>query len=147
MGQWALTAVGLAPNAEYVHHMSLGKWAFEGIYGKISIWTPVPEIARHAIVWFLDIWVEGATITSGIFLIPRILQKDWEYLCKHIITMGEIYPWMLPVSCVYDSHIPFVLLYVPFYVRSLPNYRVVESAPTPVHTRWHMEQADHLRGL
>jgi hypothetical protein len=147
MGHWALEAVGLATNSSYFHHSTLGEWKFEEIYGKVSIWTPVPEVARQALVRFLDIWVEGPTSTSGIFIIPRILQKDWEYICKHVLTLGEIYPWMLPASCTYDSHIPLVLLYVPFYVRSLPDYRVVESSPTTVHTKWHTEQADHLRGL
>jgi hypothetical protein len=147
MGHWALETVGLAPNTSYSHHSTLGTWDFEEIHGKVSIWTPVPEVARQALVRFLDIWVEGATFTSGIFIIPRILQKDWEYICKHVLTLGEIYPWMLPESCAYDSHIPLVLLYVPFYVRSLPDYRMVESSPTPVHTRWHTEQADYLRGL
>jgi hypothetical protein len=147
MGEWALEAVGLKDTTNYFHHPTLGEWKFEEIYGKISIWTPVPEVARQALVRFLDIWVEGATFTSGIFIIPRILQKDWEYICKHVLTLGEIYPWMLPASCAYDSHIPLVLLYVPLYVRSLPDYRMVESSTTPVHSRWHMEQADHLRGL
>jgi hypothetical protein len=147
LGKWALEAVGYSRNSEYELHTTLGEWAFENIYGKISLWVPVPEIARQAIVRFLDIWVEGATITSGIFIVPRVIQKDWENLSKHIITVGEIYPCKLPAECTYYSQIPLVLLYVPFYVRALPPNSLVEYSPTPTHARWHAEQAEYLRGL
>ena len=147
LGKWALEAVGYSKTSAYDLHRTLGNWAFENIYGKISIWVPVPEIARQAIVQFLDIWVEGATITSGIFLVPRVIQKDWEYLSKHVITVGEIYPCTLPPECTYYSQIPFVLLYVPFYVRALPSNSLDEYSPTAIHPRWHTEQAEHLRGL
>jgi hypothetical protein len=139
--------VGYPTTSEYELHTTLGEWAFENIYGKISIWVPVPEIARQAIVRFLDIWVEGATITSGIFLVPRVIQKDWEYLSKHIVTVGEMYPCTLPPECTYYSQIPLVLLYVPFYVRTLPSNSVDKYSSAPVHPRWHTEQAEYLRGL
>jgi hypothetical protein len=147
MGEWALHTVGVDPSTRYTLHTTEGGWDFKEIYGQVSIWTPVPEVARQALVRFLDIWVEGATMTSGLFLVPRVLQKDWEYICKHVITIGEYYPWMLPESCAYDSHIPLVLLYIPPYVRTLPDYSLERSASTPVHARWHTEQADYLRGL
>jgi hypothetical protein len=147
LGKWALNAVGYPSDSEYELHSSLSEWKFERIYGKISIWIPVPEIARQAIVQFLDIWVEGATTTSGIFLVPRVIQKDWEYISKHVVTVGEIYPCMLPPECTYYSQIPLVLLYVPFYVRSLPPDSLDRPAPPPLHSRWHTEQAEYLRGL
>jgi hypothetical protein len=91
--------------------------------------------------------VEGATITSGIFLVPRVIQKEWEYISKHVITVGEIYPCMLPPECTYYSQIPLVLLYVPFYVRSLPLDSLDKPAPPPLHACWHTEQAEYLHGL
>jgi hypothetical protein len=147
MGRWALQTVGLDCNTPYAFHSTEGTWDFEKIYGQVSIWAPVPEVARQALVRFLDIWVEGATMTSGLFLVPRVLQKEWEYICKHVITVGEFYPWMLPEACMYDSHIPLVLLFVPLYVRCLPDYSLDKPTSAPVHARWHTEQADHLRGL
>jgi hypothetical protein len=114
MGEWALQTVGLDSNTPYAFHSTEGTWEFEKIYGQVSIWALVPEVARQALVRFLDIWVEGATRTSGLFLVPRVLQKEWEYICKHVITVGKFYPWVvLPASCAYDSHIPLVLLYIP----------------------------------
>jgi hypothetical protein len=117
----------------------------EGMFGKSMYFTEItlsPELVR-----FLDIWVEGPTKTSGIFLVPRIIQKDWGYICKHVLVLGEYYPGTLPEMCSYNSRIPFVLLYVPRYVRCLPLPSLVGSTPTPLHGKWHTEQADHLRGL
>jgi hypothetical protein len=147
LGKWALEAVGYSRNSKYELHTTLGKWDFKDIYGKLSIWVPVPEIARQAIVQFLNIWVEGAITTSGIFIVPCVIQKEWEYLSKHVITVGETYPCTLPPECTYYSQIPFVLLYVPFYVRALPSTRLDKYPPTPAHPRWHEEQAEHVRGL
>jgi hypothetical protein len=147
LGEWALCTVGLPSNTKYTFHSTEGTWDFDEIYGRMSIWAPVPEVARQALVRFLDIWVEGATLTSGLFLVPRVLQKDWEYICKHVLTVGEFYPWVLPASCSYDSHIPLVLLYIPCYVRALPDYSLDKPASPPAHARWHTEQAEYLRGL
>jgi hypothetical protein len=147
LGRMALTTVGLAEDTEYFLHETLGTWSYDEIYGHLSMWFPVPEVARQAFVRFLDIWVEGPTTTSALFLVPRIMQKDWEYICKHVIVIGEYYPWTLPASCAYDSHIPFVLLYVPCHVRSLPPPSLDKSTSTSFHRKWHTEQADYLRGL
>jgi hypothetical protein len=144
---WALMRVGLPLNTTYQLQDTLSDWSFERVYGKTSLWLPVPEVARQALVSFLDIWVEGPTRTDGIFLIPRIMQKDWGYICKHVLVLGEFYPGSLPENCSYDSHIPFVLLYIPRHIRSLPVPRLVSTAPPPLHSKWHTEQADHLRGL
>jgi hypothetical protein len=76
LGSWALDTVGLPTDTEYRLQHSLSPWSFETVYGQTTIWVPTPEVARQALVKFLDIWVENATITSGLFLIPRIMQKD-----------------------------------------------------------------------
>jgi hypothetical protein len=147
LAEWALDAVGLPKDTVYQLQDTLSNLHFDKIYGQISMWFPVPEVARQALVCFLDIWVEGPTHTSGIFLVPRIMQKDWGYICKHVVVLGEYYPGTLPERCAYDSHIPFVLLYVPPHIRSLPVRSLESSASPPLHSKWHTEQADHLRGL
>jgi hypothetical protein len=147
LAQWALDQAGLPQDTKYQLQDTLSNWHFDKIYGQTSMWFPVPEVARQALVCFLDIWVEGPTHTSGIFLVPRIMQKDWGYICKHVMVLGEYYPGSLPDLCSYDSHIPFVLLYIPRHVRSLPVPSLDTPAPTPLHSKWHTEQADYLRGL
>jgi hypothetical protein len=75
-------------------------------------------------VHFLDIWVEAPTCTSGLFLIPRILQRDWGHLSRHVEEIATVRPSTLPPVCAYDTLIPFVLLYVRPHSRVLPPLRM-----------------------
>jgi hypothetical protein len=147
LAEWALHMAGLPKGTKYELQDTMSNWSFDKIYGQTSMWFPVPEVARQALVCFLDIWVEGPTHTSGIFLVPRILLKDWGYICKHVSVLGEYFPGSLPELYAYDSHMPFVILYIPRHIRSLPIPSLDTSAPSPLHSKWHTEQADHLRGL
>jgi hypothetical protein len=147
LGQWVLAKLGLSSATKLKLHTSLSAWKFEDIYNCTSLWIPTPEIARQALVKFLEIWGEEATITRGIFLIPRILQRDWGHISKHVIEIGTIYPSALPESCSYSSLIPFVILYIPCYSRCLPPTRMDEPSSGRRFPKWHAAQAEHLRGL
>jgi hypothetical protein len=148
LGGWLLEQVGLPACLPYTQCGTTTAWSFELIFGKLSIWNPTPEIARQALRAFLDIWVEGATTTSAIFVIPRVLQRDWGYLSKHVHEIAVVYPRDLPSDIAIVSHVPFVILYVPRYVRSMPPRDSLEPSPFVAHfPRWHQEQADYVRGL
>jgi len=43
----------------------------------LTIWNPPPECARQTIVAFLFVWVQNPLNTEGLFLVPRILQRQW----------------------------------------------------------------------
>jgi hypothetical protein len=148
MGQWALHLVGHSPNRVFVHHPDTSEWTWPSIGDQTTIWTPSPEIGRQAVTRVLDYWVEHPHTTNAIFLIPRVLQQDWGYLSRHILEYGVFLPQSLPWGCRYQSLIPFCVLYLPCYIRTLPRPNRVE--PTAVATksnRWHGAQADHVRGL
>jgi hypothetical protein len=148
LGKWLLGQVGLPVCLPYTQCGTTMAWSFEHIFGKLSIWNPTLETTRQALRAFLDIWVEGATATSAIFVIPRVLQRDWSYLSKHVHEMVVVYPRDLPPDIVIVSHVPFVILYVPRYVRSMPPRDSLESSPSVAHfPRWHQAQADYVRGL
>jgi hypothetical protein len=76
------------------------------------------------------------------------MQRDWGYLSKHILEVAVLYPQELPFILHYDSPIPFVILYVPRYVRTLPLMdRLEKSADSTFYGQWHREQADYVRGV
>jgi hypothetical protein len=78
-GEWLLNLTGYPLGTPYHHHTGVSTWSWNTIFQKLSIWTPSPELGRHqSLGHFMDCWVERAHETSGIFVIPRILQRDWE---------------------------------------------------------------------
>jgi hypothetical protein len=147
LGHWVLEFVGLNRFSPFTFHTTTSPWEFAAIYGQLSFWFPAPEIARMALVTFLDIWVEAPLITSGIFIIPRIMQRDWGHISKHVVEVGTIYPSLLPPGTAYESLIPFVVLYVPPHSQILPALRLDKPAPIGYHEKWHVRQAEEVRGL
>jgi len=43
----------------------------------LTIWNPPPECAQQTIAAFLFMWVQNPLNTKGLFLVPRILQRQW----------------------------------------------------------------------
>jgi hypothetical protein len=148
LGQWALRLVGHSPSRSYVHHHDRSAWDWNTIGDQTTIWTPSPEIACQSVTHILDYWVERPHTTDAVFIIPRILQRDWGYLSRHILEFGIFLPQSLPWGCRYSLLIPFCVLYLPCYRRTLPRPHRLESpaAATP-SDRWHRAQADYMRGL
>ena len=147
-GDWLLEKCGYYPWTSYCHHTGISDWDWDTIFQKLSIWTPSPELGRQSLAHFMDCWVERAHETSAIFAIPRILQREWSNISRHIINIGTFYPTELPPECCFPSLIPFCILHIPCFVRSLPPLRGVDSAPSSGrYERWHQDQAEHVRGL
>lgn len=146
-GDWLLKASGYYPWTSYCHHTGVSDWSWSTISQQLSIWTPSPELGRQSLGHFMDCWVERAHQTSAIFAIPRILQRDWGNISRHIIDIGTFYPTELPPNCRFHSLIPFCVLHIPCFVRSLPPHRVESASSSDRYDGWHQLQADHVRGL
>jgi hypothetical protein len=147
-GTWLLHLCGYSSDCSYYHHTGTSAWQWSHIHRQLSIWTPPPELGRQAIGHFLDCWVERAHETAAIFVIPRILQRDWGHMAKHILEVGTFYPTTVPALAPYVSLIPFVVLHIPCHTRSLPRPDRLESSPSSDrYEPWHRRQAEFLRGL
>jgi hypothetical protein len=146
-GEWLLKLTGHRPWKAYHHHTGISKWSWHTISQQLSIWTPSPELGRQSLGHFMDCWVEQAHETSAIFVIPRILQRDWGNLSKYILDIGTFYPTELPSDCRFKSLIPFCVLHIPYFVRSLPLHRMESPSSSNRYEGWHQRQANHVRGL
>jgi hypothetical protein len=113
LGAWALRRADLPPITPYNHVSDMDNWTWEQVGNQLSVWSPSPELAHQAITAFLDLWVEQSGTTSALFLIPRILQRDWGFLSKHVVELGVFDPRDLPWGCRFQSLIPFCLLHSP----------------------------------
>ena len=123
------------------------EWVGQQLLDRFSLWTPPPEMASQAISFLLQTWVEKPYTTSALFFIPRILQREWRKLSKHIIELAPLIPAMK--SDWPTVHLlPVTVLYLPKFVPCLlpPSHRVDEPA-IPTNARWHRQQADVVRGL
>jgi hypothetical protein len=147
LGTWVLRRIGLPVDLPYVHHSDQSSWSFAQIQGRWNFYTPSPELARQAITTFLDYWVEDAETTGGIFVIPRILQRQWGSLSKHVVDHGSFAPSELPLTCHHDSLIPFCILVCRRWTRRLPDPTRMDTAPTARFARWHQTQAEEVRRL
>jgi hypothetical protein len=148
LGAWALRQAGFPPSTEYTQITDTADWSWNRIGDQVSIWNPAPELAHQAITSFLDLWVEKSSTTAAIFMIPRILQRDWGFLSKHVVELGVFDPRALPWGCRSPSLIPFCLLVVPRYIRSLPIPDRVDVRAFPTNfERWCIDQASDVRGL
>ena len=113
---------------------------------KVTFWTPPPECARQVIVSFLHMWVQTPFDTEAIFIVPRILQKQWGRISRYVEEKGVFLSNLLPAPYAFSSHLPFVLLHIAPHLSSLNNKRL-ERATHAKPNNWHKRQADAVRGL
>jgi hypothetical protein len=145
LAHWVESTIGIAHGSFAQHFGSLDPWTFALVKNRWTIWTPTPEVARQALSFFLDCWVEQPLTTGAAFLVPRILQRTWSHVSHSVIEYPAVLPHNLPVECSYRSDIPFVLLVVPPHIRSLPP--VLDEAPTARAPAWIRQQVESLHGL
>jgi hypothetical protein len=125
-----------------------GPWRADSLFDCFTVWFPPPEVARQAIIFVLESWVERPLTTSALFVIPRTLSHAWVGLSRHIIELGTWKPSDFDLAHPPLLPIPFVVLYLAPYTRVLPiDRRGVDEPPLSQERRWHQQQATFVRGL
>jgi hypothetical protein len=122
-------------------------WSSDMVLGQFGLWLPPPTMAQQLLYFLLGLWAEQPLQTSFALLVPRVLQREWQYLSRYVQRIGEYAP--MDVPCSRDDTtlpIPLVLLYVPSHTRILKIYRKTKFA-LPASSERHREQADEMRGL
>jgi hypothetical protein len=79
----------------------------------------------------------------GDIFIPRILQREWRGLSRHLIELT-------PFQDQPQAHLlPVTVLFLPKFVPSLSlsSPHRVDGSAVPKNARWHRQQADVLRGM
>ena len=110
-----------------------------------SIWNPQPECARQIIAAYLHMWVQCYTDTWAIFVVPRVLQRHWGRISRYVEEVGIAFGLILPTSCRFESHIPFVVLCIR---PGTPILRPrLEHDSMAYGKDWHFHQAEEVRRL
>ena len=122
-------------------------WDARQCFHRLTVWFPPPEIARQAITFMLESWVESPLTTSALFFVPRTVPAFWFGLSRHLVELETLAPRSFPLHNPPLLPIPIVVLYLPPHTRRLPTKDRLGKAPPPPEARWHREQADKMRGL
>ena len=126
-----------------------GRWVGARMFDYLNVWFPPPEVARQAISFMLDTYIEKPLTTSALFFIPRTISAAWRGLSRHITELETFCPRDRDMAHQPMLPIPIIVLYLAPHVRSLPvvsNNRM-EPLASPSRIRWHERQAAFVRGL
>jgi hypothetical protein len=113
------------------------------------IWSLTPTFARQGFLAGFFAWLEAPTLSSHIFIVPRLLQREFGRVNKHIVFVGQFHD--VPVPANFDPLVPFLLFYLPPFRRELPvswelGRRVEPPSFVPI-PHWVDAQMEELRGL
>jgi hypothetical protein len=123
------------------------KWAASTVLHTFGLWLPPPTLAQQLLYFLLELWIETPLSTSFALLVPRVMQREWQFLSRYVQRVGEYKLEMVPCGRSTDTlPIPLVLLYVSTHTRSLKPNRPKKSA-IPASQKRHRQQADEMRGM
>ena len=123
-------------------------WNSDLLRGSHSIWAPSPETAAQAISAFMLAYIEQPTTTGGLFILPRILQRQWEGLSKCVHTLGCVSNHHEAADQAVAHLLPIVFLFIPPHHRILPPPSDrVDTSSHPSGFQRYRKSADYVRGL
>lgn len=110
--QWALSILPpcYPPDASLTFQTDLSNWTKTPMVNECVLWCPSPSFARQAFLQAMSIWVEIPTTCGHIFLVPRILQRQYGRLSKFILYHGQHDHLPLPFTPLY------LLYYITFHL-------------------------------
>jgi hypothetical protein len=128
--------------------MDLSWWKLGDLLQHSLLGVVKQIIARQAITCAFMAWVESPWDSQHLFIVPRVIQRDFGRVNKHVHLMGKYQP--LPLECgAQPNNVIFLLFHLHFFVRSfastisnLDKYPLGQQPP-----RWVRTQAKHVHGL
>jgi hypothetical protein len=82
-----------------------------------TFWVLSPGIARKGFTAAIMAWVEPPWGSSHLFLVPRIQKRSFGRVNKHVEFIGQFKE--IPWGRTHSPLVPFVLYYLPPFLRSL----------------------------
>ena len=150
---WVLREAGLDASTPTTFRPWHGQWSARPVLHRTTIWCPPPEMARQLLCFLLGRWVESPWDTAAFIVVPRVLQRQWMNLSKHVEEVGLYQPSEFPFSGTQQLPIPVVVLKIATYHRSLPppsepdDLSGLDAPSRPKDYKWHQQQAECVRRL
>lgn len=137
---------------DWLFRRNLDDWSRTPLLHRFTLWCPSPQFGRQCILEALLAWVEAPFDSGHLFVIPRIMQRDFGRVAKFVKFIGVFWDPPLP----FEPVVPFLVYYLPPFDR-LQAYLTktnsdfdphrMESAPPVRPPRWVREQLEELQWL
>jgi hypothetical protein len=146
---WALSHIGIqAEHAAWWNVESVTSlWAPINLMHAQTFWILSPVVTRQGFTAAIMAWVQSPWDSSHLFLAPRIQQRSFGRVNKHVEFIGTFKD--IPWGRAHSPLVLFVLYYLPPFVRSLKTDREDGMDPSSEMRapQWVWDQVEHLRGL
>jgi hypothetical protein len=147
--KWALSHIEIlekhAPSWNVETDTSL--WEPQNLMPTNTFLVLSPGVSRQGFTAAIVDWVESPWDSSQLFLVPRIQQRSFGYVNKHVEFIWKFKE--IPRVRTHSPIVPFVLYCLPPFVRSLKtNSDDGMDPPSKMRApQWVRDQVEHLRGL
>lgn len=127
-------------------------WTLSNLLHRHTLWCISPQLARQAVLQATYAYCESPFDTSHVFVIPRLLLRQFQRLNKYYTVHGPY--WNLPVG--YHAEVPFVILHFPPYCRETLYYSEkktrrsrldLPASTIPSRPYWITHQLDTMHGV
>ena len=146
---WVLSVLPpLWPHStSWLLHSDFTDWSRSSILCRSVLWCISPSFARQAILQALSVWMESPTSSGHLFLVPRILQRDFGRLSKFVLYGGQY----TDIPLLFVPLVPFVIYYISPFDRSsiyakqqVQHERKLDTPTIPLPT-WIKKQIDIMQ--
>ena len=145
-GDWASFLRSHVPGFPH-DPISLRPWDSDldgsSLFDTCTLWAPPVEMAATILAAVLTAWTEQPSTTSAVFLLPRVLQRQWQRMSRFLRPLrpleDEHSPHKRDCFTFTDTRapiyhrLPVVILYLPTHTPTLPDDRM---DPTPSTIPW-----------
>ena len=143
--QWVLSILPpvFSMSTSWLYRTDFSNWSRSLLIGKSVLWSLSPSFARQGFLQAISSWIESPTTSGHIFIVPRILQRDFGRLSKFITFGGQYTNLPLP----FVPLVPFVVYYItPFDRQRAFQHQITSSVDTPSNhmPTWIQEEINGL---
>jgi hypothetical protein len=146
--EWAYHQAGFPQPPDVRLFQDLDDWRKDTMIRQHCVWSVSPTVARQALTTAALAWAESPLDSSHLFLVPRVMQRDFGRINRHIQYLGQFDPTGIPLQS-HPCRVPLLLFYLPPHHRCLAP-QAPRRVDMPSFSRmppWIARQVAYMRGL
>jgi hypothetical protein len=147
--KWALSHIDI--HEEYAPWWNVetetSLWEPNNLMHTNTFWVLSPGVSRQGVTSAIVDWVESPWDSFHLFLVPRIQQRTFGRVNKHVEFIGRFKE--IPWGRAHSHLVPFVLYYHPPFACSLKTNSDdgIDPPSNMLAPQWVRDQVEHVLGL